>query len=280
MTFNDQGEQNSHQPETLIPLKEAARILRISEEEVRILVSEHRLSAFEKEDGKLWFSEEAIARILNSDESRTTTHNLTVLETGEREHSEQEARDSAGSWKNAFAKITAQFRALRQKKPLSNLKWREWMERFFKVVEKKKQKEVKVEQEQRQVSVKLGFMTGQNELYCDFCEVHDRFYPGAIFADIYVDGALKWMMCPNCLQYCRDHANGSIESNIRARFNQLAFRLEREARRARNLATSEDFRAPSMHEWEAWENASFAMQEVASTYWQEPPSPEQEYRER
>lgn len=278
MMFNGQ-EQNTHQPETLIPLKEAARMLRIPEEEVRIWVSERHLSAIEKEGGELWFSEEEIRQILNERDHQPAAHDLTLLKPENGENEERDTRGKSQFWQEAFTKIASQLRTLRQKRPLSNLKWKEWMEKFFKLVEKKKQEDVKTEQEQRQVSVKLGFMTGQNELYCDFCEVHDRFYPGAIFADIYVDGALKWMMCPNCLQYCRDHANGSMESNIRARFNQLAFRLEREARRARNLATSEDFQVPSLHEWEAWENASFAMQEVASTYWQEP-STEEGYRER
>ena len=37
---------------------------------------------------------------------------------------------------------------------------------------------------------------------------------------------------------------------------------KQEARRARNLAASEDFQVPRMHEWEAWETASLAMQEV------------------
>ncbi|MFD1427418.1 hypothetical protein JOD24_002803 [Kroppenstedtia sanguinis] len=171
-------------------------------------------------------------------------------------------------WRSAFQKVTEQLRKL---KPLSQQKWKEWMQRFFQMIEEKRRKEVQEEEKNRQVSVKLGFMTGRNELFCDFCEINDHFYPGAIFADVYVDGALKWMMCPNCLHYCRQQANGSMEKNIRARFNQLAFRLEQEARRARNLATSEDFQVPQMHEWEAWETASLAMQEVASS---QPPHPD------
>ena len=46
------------------------------------------------------------------------------------------------------------------------------------------------------------------------------------------------------------------EKNVRARFHQLAHRLEQEARRARRLASTEDFRVPGRHEWEAWETAS------------------------
>lgn len=48
------------------------------------------------------------------------------------------------------------------------------------MIEEKKRKEVQEEEKNRQVSVKLGFMTGKNELFCDFCEINDRFYPGAI----------------------------------------------------------------------------------------------------
>jgi hypothetical protein len=125
---------------------------------------------------------------------------------------------------------------------------------------------VEEEGAQQKVSLKLGLMTGRKEMNCDFCQVNDHFYPGAMFADIYVDGELKWVMCPNCLWYCREQANGSLEKNVRARFNHLAHRLEQEARRARRLAASEDFRVPSIHEWEAWETASYALKEVASTY--------------
>ncbi|MDA8353570.1 MAG: helix-turn-helix domain-containing protein [Firmicutes bacterium] len=188
-------------------------------------------------------------------------------------HQEHRQEDDGGSeigerWKEAFEKATAQLEKM--KKPLSRLRFKEWIGQFFQMIDEKKRDEVRQEKVDRQVSVKLGFMTGKNELFCDFCEIDDHFYPGAIFADIYVEGSLKWMMCPNCLNYCRQQANGSMEQNIRARFNQLAFRLEREARRARNLAASEDFRVPPLHEWDAWETASMAMQEVAATYSQDP----------
>lgn len=273
MTFHDQGQEpHVHQSEILMPLEKAAQILDIPEEELRRQAGEGRLGCVKK-NGDYWFSEKQIGRIHHDKASQdsdlvTPALELILLEPGHRKNNENSGNEN-NPWKKAFAKIIFQFRSLKQKNPLSHLKWKEWMEQFFQLVERKKQKDVHQEQELRQVSVKLGFMTGKNELYCDFCEVNDHFYPGAIFADVYVDGALKWMMCPNCLQYCREQANGSMESNLRARFHQLAFRLERESRRARNLATTEDFRVPSLYEWEAWENASFAMQEVAASFGEE-----------
>ncbi|SDX42750.1 hypothetical protein SAMN05444487_11749 [Marininema mesophilum] len=169
-------------------------------------------------------------------------------------------------WKAAFERITEQLRRLQDMRPLSRLRVKERLEGFFRLIESKKKKDVDEEFDKKEVSLKLGFMTGQNEMFCDFCEVHDRFYPGAIFADVYVDGGLKWMMCPNCLNYCRQQSNGSMEQNVRARFNHLAHRLEKEAQRARKLAASENFQVPQPHEWEAWETASVTMQEVASAY--------------
>ncbi len=147
-----------------------------------------------------------------------------------------------------------------------DVKVKEWVGRFFQIVERLRKREVEEEGVRQKVSLKLGIMTGRKEMNCDFCQVTDHFYPGALFADIYVDGELKWVMCPNCLWYCREQSNGSLEKNVRARFNHLAYRLEQEARRARRLAASEDFRVPSHHEWEAWETASYALKEVASTY--------------
>lgn len=147
-----------------------------------------------------------------------------------------------------------------------DVKVKEWVGRFFQIVERLRKREVEEEGVRQKVSLKLGIMTGRKEMNCDFCQVTDHFYPGALFADIYVDGELKWVMCPNCLWYCREQSNGSLEKNVRARFNHLAYRLEQEARRARRLAASEDFRVPSYHEWEAWETASYALKEVASTY--------------
>ncbi|EGK11687.1 hypothetical protein HMPREF9374_1931 [Desmospora sp. 8437] len=283
-------------------LEEAAEHLHISVHEIQDLVLMEKIDSSEL-DGTFWIPEEELERIRHrpeivSDpyhppEEETDRHKGTVVEMirdlkAETEqdalqagngHSpfetdacdspavipvNKETHDHGGNspWRSAFKKATEQ---LRKMKPLSQLKLREWTSQFFQMIEEKKRKEVQEEEKNRQVSVKLGFMTGKNELFCDFCEINDRFYPGAIFADVYVDGALKWMMCPNCLHYCRQQANGSMEKNIRARFNQLAFRLEQEARRARNLAATEDFQVPRMHEWEAWETASLAMQEVASS---------------
>lgn len=268
MTLHGQEqEQQARQPETLIPLEKAAHILNISEEELRDQVWEGHWGCVTK-NGKFWFSEKQLEQI-RRDRNSQNRRELIVIEQGQRNERNGETNERP-PWKESFAKIAAQFRALKERSPLSDIKWREWIDQFFRLVERKKQRDVHQEQEQRQVSVKLGFMTGQNELHCDFCEINDHFYPGAIFADVYVDGALKWLMCPNCLQYCRDQANGSMEANLRARFHQLAFRLEKEARRARHLATAEDFRVPSLYEWEAWENASFAMQEVAASYTEGP----------
>lgn len=172
--------------------------------------------------------------------------------------------DSRG-WKKGPNPFTKMIGALKSMKPLTEIKVRQWMEQFLQLMEKRKRKEVSEEKNEGQVSIKLGLMTGKNELVCDFCEVCDHFYPGAVFADVYVNGRLQWMMCPNCLLYCKEQANGSLEQNIRARFHKLAHRLEKSARRARGLAVAEDFRTPSLHEWEAWETASYAVQEVAAT---------------
>ena len=126
-------------------------------------------------------------------------------------------------------------------KPLTQHKVRQWMEQFLKLMDKRKRKEVAEEKSEGKVSIKLGLMTGKNELACDFCEVCDHFYPGAVFADVYVNGRLQWMMCPNCLLYCKEQANGSLEQNIRARFHKLAHRLEKAARQARGLAVADEF---------------------------------------
>lgn len=184
---------------------------------------------------------------------------LTLSLEGEKGRQEAKVQERM---KESFAKV---INNLKKMKPLTQTKVREWLEQFFRLVEKLKRKEVAKEEIERQVSLKLGLMTGQKELVCDFCEVHDHFYPGAIFADVYVDGRLQWIMCPNCLLYCKEQANGDLEQNIRARFHYLAYRLEQATRRARRLAIAEEFRVPSTHEWEAWETASYALQEVAST---------------
>ncbi|SFS46293.1 helix-turn-helix domain-containing protein [Marininema halotolerans] len=202
----------------------------------------------------------------NDDPIYTATSEVIPLYRTEDTHHHDDRTHHQHKWKSAFEKITEQLRRLQGMKPLSRLRVKERLEGFFRIIESKKKTDIDEEFEKREVSLKLGFMTGQNEMFCDFCEVHDRFYPGAIFADIYVDGALKWMMCPNCLNYCRQQSNGSMEQNVRARFNHLAHRLEREAQRARKLAASENFRVPQDHEWEAWETASVTMQEVASAH--------------
>ncbi len=173
--------------------------------------------------------------------------------------------EESQSWRERPNPFTKMIDALKSMKPLTEIKVRQWMEQFLHLMEKRKRKEVTEEKNKGQVSIKLGLMTGKKELVCDFCEVCDHFYPGAVFADVYVNGRLQWMMCPNCLLYCKEQANGSLEQNIRARFHKLAHRLEKSARQARSLAIAEDFRTPSLHEWEAWETASYAVQEVAAT---------------
>lgn len=199
----------------------------------------------------------------SAEEGRNGSTALTVITPDfggkkEKETRENRAKEFFSDWLNG----------------LKSVKWngkldekvKDWIGQFFQIVERLRKKEVEEEVARQQVSLKLGLMTGRKEMSCDFCQVTDHFYPGALFADIYVDGELKWVMCPNCLWYCREQANGSLEKNVRARFNQLAHRLEQEARRARRLATLEDFRVPGLHEWEAWETASYALKEVASTY--------------
>ncbi|PTX53651.1 hypothetical protein C8P63_12812 [Melghirimyces profundicolus] len=274
-------------------LDEAASKLDIPVETIQDLVLTEKLKGMER-DGIFWIKEEEMEEARrwveeHGDEARPVDNRskeepeepVPPQEIGAEpmgEHAEDRPEDPDGlhlmkkssdsetgdQWRDVFEKATTRLKKMGN--PLSHLKFREWIGQFFRMIDEKKRREVRDEQENRQVSVKLGFMTGKNELFCDFCEVNDRFFTGAIFADIYVDGTLKWMMCPNCLNYCRQQANGSMEQNVRARFNQLACRLEREARRARNLAASEDFQVPKLHEWEAWETASMAMQEVATTY--------------
>ncbi|QKG85319.1 hypothetical protein GXN76_13105 [Kroppenstedtia pulmonis] len=263
--------------ETLYTLEEVARLLQVQPEVLHRSILAGIIHSLEK-DGDYWISESEVARIQDKitsvppDPEFQPEEPQEVLLKPEPESQQKQHQNSSANWnrmwKDSLSKIIEQFHRL--KKPLSHIKLKEWIQGFFRVVEKKKQTEVYEEYEKKQVSVKLGFMTGQNEMYCDFCEVRDHFYPGAIFADVYVDGMLKWLMCPNCLNYCRQQAHGSLEQNIRARFNHLAHRLEREAHRARNLAASEDFHTPSPYEWEAWETASVAMQEVASAYASEP----------
>lgn len=282
-------------------LDEAAEQLQAPVQTVQDLVLTEKIKGLEQ-DGTFWISDEELEHIKHKPEVRTVVTEEGGPRAGERiQDSEPEAeevedrpwkrsgafetdtpeiqgvipleeethdKDGSGKWRSAFEKATDQLRKMKQ--PLSELKLREWIGQFFQIIGEKKQKEVQEEEANRQVSVKLGFMTGKNEMYCDFCEINDRFYPGAIFADVYVDGTLKWMMCPNCLYYCRQQANGSMTQNIRARFNQLAFRLEQEAHRARKLASSEDFQVPRIHEWEAWETASLAMQEVAASHSSDP----------
>lgn len=301
MPFPQPDETTIQNESRWFTLEEAAEHLQISVHEVQDWVLMEKVNSLEQ-DGTFWICEEELEKVRHqpaidlshSPEDRIGRPRGTVVDMirdfkakmeknpsqeANRHHPfetdtldnrgiipvKKETRDHQGTgpWRSAFEKATDQLRKI---KPLSQQKLREWISQFFQMIEEKKKKEVQEEEQNRQVSVKLGFMTGKNELFCDFCEVNDRFYPGAIFADVYVDGALKWMMCPNCLHYCRQQANGSMEKNIRARFNQLAFRLEQEARRARNLAASEDFQVPRMHEWEAWETASLAMQEVASSH--------------
>jgi hypothetical protein len=180
-----------------------------------------------------------------------------------KEETEEEPSENS----NPFVRLKRQFARL--KSPISKESVKDLIQQFFKVVEKKKSNDIHVERDQRQVSLKLGFMTGKKELHCDFCGIEDRFYAGAMFGDLYVDGTPKWMMCPNCLTYCREQGLEQFEQRVRARFHQLAARLEREARRARNLATVEAFQVPDRVEWEAWETASAALEEAASGY--EPP---------
>lgn len=166
-----------------------------------------------------------------------------------------------------FMRLKQQFARL--KSPISKENVKDLIQQFFKVVEKKKSDEIQMERHERQVSLKLGFMTGKKELHCDFCGIEDRFYAGAMFGDLYVDGMPKWMMCPSCLTYCREQGLERFEQRVRARFHQLSARLEREALRARNLATVEAFQVPNQVEWEAWETASAALEEAAAGY--EPP---------
>ncbi|OYD09146.1 hypothetical protein [Paludifilum halophilum] len=257
--------------ETLYTLEEASRQLQVETEALHRLFRGDERGKTEKE-GTFWIREGKLATARSMLESRENgkpvplSREVAVYQRNEDRKENASGKEGDRRWKTAFESFVRRFRRL--KPPLNRKKVQEWVEAFFRIIEQKKRKEVKEEFENRQVSLKLGFMTGQNELYCDFCEVNDHFYPGAIFADVYVDGTLQWMMCPNCLNYCREQSHGSMEQNIRARFNQLAFRLEREARRARRLAASEDFRVPGIHEWEAWETASFAMREVAASYGQ------------
>lgn len=87
-----------------------------------------------------------------------------------------------------------------------------------------------------------------------------------MFGDLYVEGTPKWMMCPSCLTYCKEQGQERFEQRVRARFHQLAARLERDARRTRNLATVEAFQVPNQAEWEAWETAAVALEEAAAGY--------------
>jgi hypothetical protein len=193
---------------------------------------------------------------------------VVVHDDKEKEETEEEPTEK----NNPFVRLKRQFARL--KSPISKESVKDLIQQFFKVVEKKKSDEIHVERDQRQVSLKLGFMTGKKELHCDFCGIEDRFYAGAMFGDLYVDGTPKWMMCPNCLTYCREQGQERFEQRVRARFHQLAARLEREARRARNLATVEAFQVPKPVEWEAWETASVALEEAVAGY--EPPVEEGE----
>ncbi|MFC4077109.1 helix-turn-helix domain-containing protein [Salinithrix halophila] len=291
---HDGDKHTPEETETLYTLKEAARMLHVSEQALRQAIEEGIFRGVEK-NGKDLLPETELDRarqLLEQNHLAQTVEEMvepepeeasfTKVDTTQREKEAQDIHeiipldpqegrkdtsDWNQKWRAAFERITEQIRKIRIKKPLSRTRVNEWVEGFFRLIESKKKKEVQEEFEKREVSLKLGFITGKNEMFCDFCEVNDHFYPGAIFADIYVDGALKWMMCPNCLNYCRQQANGSMEHNVRARFNQLAHRLEREARRARQLAAAEDFRVPHPHEWEAWETASLAMQEVATSHY-------------
>lgn len=189
---------------------------------------------------------------------------LTVLSADQEEKEEKKEEPWRKRARELFSDWLSGFRNAKWNGKLDE-KVKEWIGRFFHIVERLRKKEVEEEGVRQQVSLKLGLMTGRKEMTCDFCLVTDHFYPGALFADVYVDGELKWVMCPNCLWYCREQSNGSLEKNVRARFHQLAHRLEQEARRARRLASTEDFRVPGRHEWEAWETASYALKEVASS---------------
>jgi hypothetical protein len=176
----------------------------------------------------------------------------------------EETEEEPAENSNPFVRLKRQFARL--KSPITKENVKNLIQQFFKVVEEKKSNEIHVERDQRQVSLKLGFMTGKKELHCDFCGIEDRFYAGAMFGDLYVDGTPKWMMCPSCLTYCKEQGQERFEQRVRARFHQLAARLERDARRARNLATVEAFQVPNQAEWEAWETAAVALEEAAAGY--------------
>lgn len=262
----------SDRVETYYTLEEVAKARKVSVDDLKRRISEGTIQGVQK--GDQWLipqeemeklgdepAEDPNPEPLQDWEVKGTT-SLTVLSADQEEEKEEPWRNRAkelfSDWLNG----------------LKNAKWnekldqkaKEWIGRFFQIVERLRKKEVEEESVRQKVSLKLGLMTGRKEMNCDFCQVRDHFYPGALFADIYVDGELKWVMCPNCLWYCREQSNGSLEKNVRARFNQLAHRLEQEARRARRLASTEDFRVPGRHEWEAWETASYALKEAASTY--------------
>lgn len=262
----------SDRVEMLYTLEEVAKARKVSVDDLKRRIFEGTIQGVQK--GDQWLipheemeklgdepTEDPNPEPLQDWEVKGST-SLTVLSADQEEEKEEPWRNRAkelfSDWLNG----------------LKNAKWnekldekaKEWIGRFFQIVERLRKKEVEEEGARQKVSLKLGLMTGRKEMNCDFCQVTDHFYPGALFADVYVDGELKWVMCPNCLWYCREQSNGSLEKNVRARFNQLAHRLEQEARRARRLASTEDFRVPGRHEWEAWETASYALKEAASTY--------------
>ncbi|SMO86303.1 hypothetical protein [Melghirimyces algeriensis] len=275
-------------------LDEAADQLQIPVESLQDWILNEKLQGIEQ-DGTYWINHEELlqAQCCLTEESKNrngsdykkeivlpTKRWETTSQSEEQKHTglknplalpDPGPQQTQHKWKSAFEKAIAQLRKM--KKPFSYLRLQKWFNHFFQMIDQKKRQDIRKEKQHRQVSVKLGFMTGKNELFCDFCEINDRFFAGAIFADIYVEGTLKWMMCPNCLSYCRQQANGSMEQNIRARFHQLAVRLEREAQRARKLSTSETFQVPALHEWDAWETASIAMQEAAASYCEDSSEP-------
>lgn len=263
---------SSDQVEMFYTLKEAAKAWKVSVDDLQRRISEGTIQGVQKGD-RLLIPHEEMKKLgdeptedpnpepLTEWEVNGSTA-LTVLSPGQDEEKEGPGENRA---KELFSDLINGLKNAKWNEKLDE-KVKEWIGRFFQVVERLRKKEVEEEGARQKVSLKLGLMTGRKEMNCDFCQVTDHFYPGALFADIYVDGELKWVMCPNCLWYCREQSNGSLEKNVRARFNHLAHRLEQEARRARRLAASEDFRVPSHHEWEAWETASYALKEVASTY--------------
>ncbi|GGE20461.1 hypothetical protein GCM10011571_23040 [Marinithermofilum abyssi] len=256
--------------ETLFTLEEAADKWHIRPETLQQAVDDGQLFIIEKGE-KHYVTGQAMEASLDylqeldlmKEEAAANDLIIYLKKKKTKERMEEDPPNGNAGFQAFFENFTHQLQSWNRSIPHGFVK--RWLERFFKTIELKKKKEVETEWEERQVSLKLGFMTGQNEMACDFCEVHDHFYPGAIFADVYVDGQLKWIMCPNCLLYCKEQANGSMEQNVRARFHYLAHRLEKEARRARSLAVTEDFQVPSRHEWEAWETASFALREVAAS---------------